>query len=187
MAQANVTPVIHQYLSIKEKYPDAILFFRMGDFYEMFFEDAKKASKILEITLTSRNKKHESSIPMCGVPFRAAQGYLARLIEHGCKVAICDQLEDASKAKGIVKRDVVRVVTPGMIVDDTLLDGKTNNYVMSLATCNNAVGISCLDISTGTFRVSETSDFTLLPMKYTGFHQAKSSCPKIQNMTRFTL
>jgi DNA mismatch repair protein MutS len=160
MAQANVTPVIHQYLSIKKKYPDAILFFRMGDFYEMFFEDAKKASKILEITLTSRNKKNESPVPMCGVPFRAAQGYLARLIEHGCKVAICDQLEDASKAKGIVKRDVVRVVTPGMIVEDTLLDGKTNNYVMSLSTCNNVVGISCLDISTGTFRVSETIDFT---------------------------
>jgi DNA mismatch repair protein MutS len=160
MAQANVTPVIHQYLSIKKKYPDAILFFRMGDFYEMFFEDAKKASKILEITLTSRNKKNESPVPMCGVPFRAAQGYLARLIEHGCKVAICDQLEDASKAKGIVKRDVVRVVTPGMIIEDTLLDGKTNNYVMSLSTCNNVVGISCLDISTGTFRVSETIDFT---------------------------
>ena len=159
MIQPKITPVIHQYLSIKKKYPDAILFFRMGDFYEMFFEDAKKASRILEITLTSRNKNNESSVPMCGVPFRAARGYLARLIDYGCKVAICDQLEDASKTKGLVKRDVVRVVTPGMIIEDELLDGKTNNYVMALSYSDNAVGISCLDISTGMFRVSETSDF----------------------------
>lgn len=164
MNKQKATPVIHQYLSIKKKYPDAILFFRMGDFYEMFFEDAEKASKILEITLTARNKKNESSVPMCGVPYRNAQGYLARLIDHGCKVAICDQLEDSSKAKGLVKRDVVRVVTPGMILEDELLDASANNYIMSLAFCEKlqTTGISYLDISTGTFRVSEAYDFISL-------------------------
>ena len=98
-----------QYLSIKGQYPDAILFYRMGDFYEMFFEDAEIASGILEITLTSRNKKEETPIPMCGVPYRAAQGYIARLIEAGRKVAVCDQVENPAAAKGLVKREVVRV------------------------------------------------------------------------------
>jgi DNA mismatch repair protein MutS len=124
MHPLKATPMIKQYLSIKGKYPDAILFYRMGDFYEMFFDDAKFASRILEITLTSRNKKDESPIPMCGIPFRAAQGYISRLIGHGCKVAICDQVEDPSTAKGLVKRDVVRVITPGMIIDDAFLDEK---------------------------------------------------------------
>ncbi|MBU4413809.1 MAG: DNA mismatch repair protein MutS, partial [Proteobacteria bacterium] len=120
-----VTPMIKQYLSIKEKYPDSILFYRMGDFYEMFFEDAKIASRILEITLTSRNKKDENPIPMCGVPFRAAQNYIARLIDNGCKVAICEQVEDPAASKGLVERDVVRVITPGMIIYDELLDEKS--------------------------------------------------------------
>ena len=158
MHPLKATPMIKQYLSIKGKYPDAILFYRMGDFYEMFFDDAKFASRILEITLTSRNKKDESPIPMCGIPFRAAQGYISRLIRHGCKVAICDQVEDPSTAKGLVKRDVVRVITPGMIVDDELLDEKSNNYVLALSRNNDVAGISYLDLSTGTFRLSESAD-----------------------------
>ena len=150
--------MIKQYLSIKERYADAILFYRMGDFYEMFFEDAEVASRILEITLTSRNKKDEYPIPMCGVPYRAVQGYIARLINQGYKVAICDQIEDPALAKGLVKRDVVRVITPGMILDDELLDEKSDNYVLAVACEKNKMGLSYLDISTGTFRVTESSD-----------------------------
>ena len=119
MSSPKLTPMIKQYLAIKDEYPDAILFYRMGDFYEMFFEDAEIASRILDITLTSRNKKEESPVPMCGVPHRAVQGYIARLIENGCKVAVCDQVEDPAEAKGLVRREVVRVITPGMIIDSS--------------------------------------------------------------------
>ncbi|MEE8553432.1 MAG: DNA mismatch repair protein MutS [Desulfobacterales bacterium] len=154
--------MIKQYLSIKEKYADAILFYRMGDFYEMFFEDAEIASKILEITLTSRNKKDEFPIPMCGIPYRAVRGYIARLIVHGHKVAICDQIEDPALAKGLVKRDVVRVITPGMIVDNELLDEKSDNYVLAVARNNDTAGLSYLDISTGTFRVAESEDMNAI-------------------------
>jgi DNA mismatch repair protein MutS len=161
MNLSKVTPMLKQYLSIKEKYADSILFYRMGDFYEMFFEDAKIASRILEITLTSRNKKDEYPIPMCGIPFRAARNYIARLIDNGRKVAICEQVEDPSASKGLVKRDVVRVITPGMILDDELLDEKSNNYILAIA-CDDAIGLSCLDISTGTFRVYESKDFHLV-------------------------
>ena len=124
----------------------------------MFFEDAEVASKILEITLTSRNKKDEFPIPMCGIPYRAVRGYIARLIDHGHKVAICDQIEDPALAKGLVKRDVVRVITPGMIVDNELLDEKSDNYVLAVARNNDTAGLSYLDISTGTFRVAESED-----------------------------
>ena len=153
------TPMVQQYLSIKQQYPDAILFYRMGDFYEMFFEDAKTASRILEIALTSRNKKDEEAIPMCGVPHHAAQGYVARLIEQGFKVAICEQVEDPAKAKGLVKRDVVRVITPGLVVDTEILDARSNNFLMSLFFWQGRYGIAHLDISTGTFRVTESDDF----------------------------
>jgi len=150
--------MLKQYLSIKEQYPDAILFYRMGDFYEMFFEDAHLASRILEITLTSRNKNDESPVPMCGFPHRAARGYVARLISHGYKVAVCDQVEDPAKAKGLVKRDVVRVITPGMIIENELLDERANNYVLAVACKDDFVGIAYLDISTGSFRVTESRD-----------------------------
>jgi DNA mismatch repair protein MutS len=153
------TPMVQQYLSIKQQYHDAILFYRMGDFYEMFFEDAKIASRILEIALTSRNKKEEEPIPMCGVPHHAAQGYIARLIERGFKVAVCEQVEDPAKAKGLVKRDVVRVITPGVVVDTEILDARSNNFLMALFFCQGRYGIAHLDISTGTFRVTESSHF----------------------------
>jgi len=150
--------MIKQYLSIKEQYPDAILFYRMGDFYEMFFEDAHLASRILEITLTSRNKNDDSPVPMCGFPHRAARGYIAKLIRQGYKVAICDQVEDPAKAQGLVKRDVVRVITPGMIIENELLDERANNYVLAVACKDDFVGIAYLDISTGTFRVAQSRD-----------------------------
>jgi DNA mismatch repair protein MutS len=133
MVSVKATPMIQQYLSIKERYPDALLFYRMGDFYEMFFEDAHVASRVLEITLTSRNKNDDSPIPMCGVPYRSAQGYISRLIKNGYKVAICDQVEDPKATKGLVKREVVRVVTPGMIIEDELLDEKANNFIVALS------------------------------------------------------
>ncbi|UCG05178.1 MAG: DNA mismatch repair protein MutS [Desulfobacterales bacterium] len=162
MSSPKLTPMIKQYLAIKDDYPDAILFYRMGDFYEMFFEDAEVASRILEITLTSRNKKDESPVPMCGVPHRAVQGYIARLIDHGCKVAICDQVEDPATAKGLVKREVVRVITPGMIIDTEFLDERANNFVLAFAHFEDLAGISYLDISTGSFRVTESSDVSVI-------------------------
>jgi len=128
MKPTKITPMIKQYLAIKKDYADAILFYRMGDFYEMFFEDAEVAARVLEITLTSRNKKDNTPIPMCGIPYRAVTGYIARLIKTGFKVAICDQREGPAHDKGLVKREVVRVITPGMIVEDEFLDEKTNNF-----------------------------------------------------------
>ena len=158
MNAPKATPMIQQYLAIKEQYPDAILFYRMGDFYEMFFEDAKVAAGALEITLTSRNKNESVPVPMCGVPYRAARGYIERLIAQGFKVAICDQLEDPAAAKGLVKRDVVRVVTPGMIVDNSFLDAKSNNFTLAIARLQTAIGVAYLDISTGTFRLFEAAE-----------------------------
>jgi len=156
---AKATPMVRQYLSIKQRYPDAVLFFRMGDFYEMFFEDAKVASRILEIALTSRNKKDEKPIPMCGVPHHAAQVYIGRLIEHGFKVAICEQVEDPAKAKGLVRRDVVRVVTPGVVLDTEILDAKSNNFLLAFCAQQDRYGLAHLDISTGTFKVTESDQF----------------------------
>ncbi|MDJ0854390.1 MAG: DNA mismatch repair protein MutS, partial [Desulfobacterales bacterium] len=158
MSSSKSTPMIKQYLSIKDEYPDAILLYRMGDFYEMFFEDAERAARILEITLTSRNKNDAQPVPMCGVPYRAVQGYIARLLEKGHKVAICDQVEDPAQAKGIVKREVVRVMTPGMITEESLLDAKTHNYILALRQSGGRVGLAYLDISTGVFRLTETQD-----------------------------
>jgi DNA mismatch repair protein MutS len=156
MSKPKATPMIQQYLSIKERYQDAILFYRMGDFYEMFFEDAHNASRVLDIALTSRNKNDTAPVPMCGVPFRAAQSYIARLIDNGFKVAVCDQVEDPATAKGLVKREVVRVVTPGMIVEDDMLDAKTNNFILAFHIIKPDLGFAYMDISTGTFRVAET-------------------------------
>ncbi|PIQ45229.1 MAG: DNA mismatch repair protein MutS, partial [Deltaproteobacteria bacterium CG12_big_fil_rev_8_21_14_0_65_43_10] len=118
---SNLTPMIKQYLEIKESHKDAILFFRMGDFYEMFFEDAEIASGILDITLTSRDKNKENSVPLCGIPYHSVSPYISKLIDKGYKVAICEQVEDPKKAVGIVKREVTRIITPGLVLDtDTL-------------------------------------------------------------------
>ena len=156
MNPPKLTPMIKQYLAIKEQHQDAILFYRMGDFYEMFFKDAEVASRVLEIALTSRNKKESSPVPMCGVPYRAAKNYINRLIEKGHKVAICDQVEDPAQAKGLVKREVVRIITPGMIVEDEYLDEKSDNYILAVAHQQGLVGLAYLDLSTGLFRVTES-------------------------------
>lgn len=154
----SLTPAMRQYLEIKEKHKDCILFFRMGDFYEMFFEDAVVASKALEITLTSRNKGREDSIPLCGVPYHAASSYIARLIEKGFKVAICEQVEDPRTAKGIVRREVVRIVTPGLVVDAENLAAKENNFLAGIAVRGSHFGLAFIDISTGDFWVTESED-----------------------------
>ncbi len=151
----SLTPMIKQYLSVKEKYPDAILFYRMGDFYEMFFEDAKLASGILDITLTSRDKNKEGAVPLCGIPYHAASAYIQKLIDKGYKIAICEQMEEPSKAKGIVKREVIRVITPGMILEDEFLAPKANNFLLAVSTGDDRFGLSFLDASTGDFLATE--------------------------------
>jgi len=151
-----LTPMLQQYLRIKEQYPDCILFYRMGDFYEMFFEDAVTASKALEITLTSRSKGLEESVPLCGVPYHAADTYLARLIEQGFKVAICEQVEDPEAAQGIVRRAVTRVVTPGTSLGPQNLPAKGNRYLLALSkNAGTGFGLAYLDFSTGEFRASQ--------------------------------
>src|SRR5262245_15192124 len=145
----NLTPMLRQYLEIKQQHQDAILFFRLGDFYEMFFEDAVKASEILEITLTSRNKNAEESVPLCGVPYHSASSYIRKLIESGNKVAICEQVEDPKAAKGIVRREVIRVITPGLLVEEENLASHEPNYLAALAWEGEAVHLVRLDISTG--------------------------------------
>lgn len=152
---SSTTPLMRQYLEIKANYEDAILFFRLGDFYEMFMEDAVTASRILGITLTSRNKSEADAIPLCGVPFHSSQGYIAKLITNGHKVAICEQVEDPKTAKGIVRREVVRVVTPGLVTDTETLEPKENNYLLAIVEANGQYGISHVDITTGEFRVTQ--------------------------------
>jgi DNA mismatch repair protein MutS len=156
------TPMIDQYLSIKEQYKDAILFYQAGDFFEMFFEDAKIASKELNIALTSRNKKNADAIPMCGFPLRAVSGYLSKMIAKGYKVAICEQIENPEDSSGIIKREVVRIVTPGMVLEDDILDAGTNNYIVSILIKNNFSGLACLDISTGTFKITESDELSAI-------------------------
>jgi len=151
-----LTPMMQQYLEIKKQVPDAILFFRLGDFYEMFFEDAKLASKELEITLTGRDAGEPERVPMCGVPFHSADNYISKLIDKGYKVAICEQVEDPRAAKGIVKREVVRVITPGTVIDGSMLNEKDNNYLVALCQVNTgAYGMAVTDLSTGLFQVTE--------------------------------
>ena len=143
--------MMKQYLEIKRQYPGCILFFRMGDFYEMFFEDARTASRILEIALTSREKGEREKVPMCGVPYHAASPYIAKLLQHGYKVAICEQVEDPRAARGIVRREVVRVITPGMAVEEESL-GDENNYLMALCEEEGSYALGFLDLSTGDFK-----------------------------------
>ena len=146
---SKLTPMMIQYREVKEKYKDCILFFRLGDFYEMFFEDALIASKELEITLTGRNCGLEERAPMCGVPFHSAESYVVRLVEKGYKVAICEQTEDPKDAVGIVKRDVTRIITPGTIIEGVTSDDKRNRYIMSLYKEGACWGICTADTGTG--------------------------------------
>lgn len=155
MDAKKITPLVAQYKAIKDQYPDVILMFRLGDFYEMFGEDAITASRELEIVLTSRSQGYAAEVPMCGVPHHAVDKYVARLISRGYRVAICDQLEDPKKAKKIVKRGVTRVVTPGTVLEDGMLDAKTNNYLVAVASEPGVYGLATVDISTGEFAITE--------------------------------
>ena len=160
---AEYSPMMQHYLDTKKDYKDSILFYRLGDFYEMFFDDAILASRELELTLTGKECGQEERAPMCGVPFHAAENYIARLISQGYKVAICEQMEDPKQAKGIVKREVIRVVTPGTVIESNLLDEKKNNYIMSVYKSGIYFGIAVCDVSTGDFRatqIKETNNFS---------------------------
>ncbi|MCS5421530.1 MULTISPECIES: DNA mismatch repair protein MutS [Psychrilyobacter] len=149
------TPLMKQYKEIKEQNQENILFFRLGDFYEMFFEDAVICSKELGITLTSRNKEKGQNVPLAGIPYHSAAGYISKLVAKGYKVAICEQVEAASEAKGLVKREVVKVITPGTVIDTDYLDDKSNNYLLGIIIRENKAGISYLDITTGEFKVTQ--------------------------------
>src|SRR5262245_25588342 len=164
-----VTPMMEQYVEIKAANPDCLLFYRMGDFYELFFQDAEVASRALGIVLTKRGKHLGKDIPMCGVPIERADEYLHKLIAQGHRVAVCEQLEDPAEAKkrgakSVVRRDVVRLVTPGTLTEDSLLDAKRNNYLVAIVRARASVagasrfGLAFLDMSTGEFRLTESDN-----------------------------
>ncbi len=159
--QSALTPMMRQYSAQKSRHPDAILLFRMGDFYEMFFEDAKKASKILNIALTTRDRNRDEKVPMCGFPHHAASNYISKLLAAGERVAVCDQIENPRDAKGIVKREVTRVITPGLTDDAGLLDPRENHFIVCLAIKSNEIALASFDLSTGDLRVTSTSNVSM--------------------------
>nr|MDD5836894.1 DNA mismatch repair protein MutS [Eubacteriales bacterium] len=152
--EQKLSPMMAQYFEIKKQYPGVILFFRLGDFYEMFFDDAKIASRVLDLVLTGKDCGQGERAPMCGVPFHSSDSYIAKLVSYGYKVAICEQVEDPATAKGLVKRDVVRVITPGTVIENNILDDGVNNYLCSVCTLQNETGICFVDISTGEFHIT---------------------------------
>ena len=162
---AEYSHMMQHYINMKEEYKDCILFYRLGDFYEMFFDDAIEVSRELELTLTGKECGMEERAPMCGIPYHAANVYIAKLIEKGYKVAICEQLEDPKNTKGLVKRGVVKIVTPGTVLDETVLDEKKNNYIMSIYKQGLFFGLAVCDVSTGDFyatQIKETNNFAKL-------------------------
>ncbi|HYY24226.1 MAG TPA: DNA mismatch repair protein MutS [Candidatus Udaeobacter sp.] len=171
MEPAKITPMMQQYLQIKQRYRDAILFFRLGDFYEMFFEDAQTAAKILDIALTSRNKNEDASVPLCGVPYHSAEPYIQKLLDAGHKVAVCEQVEDPKTAKGVVQREVVRVITPGTVTAAEALDARGNNFLAAAWRGENGFGLAITDITTGEFR------FTQLPEELSLFDEIGRARP----------
>ena len=169
---------MRQYNAIKQQVPDALLMFRLGDFYELFFEDAVTAARELEITLTSRNKEKGAAIPMCGVPYHAAEGYIARLIQKGYRVAICDQMEDPKLAKKLVKREITRIVTPGTATDAHLVRSHENNYLAAVAPQRwPRCGLAHVDVSTGEFRVTEMTPRRGLRPRWSIWARAKCCLP----------
>ena len=149
------TPMMQQYLRIKADHPDTLLFYRMGDFYELFYDDARKAAKLLDITLTARGQSAGEPIPMAGVPHHAAENYLSRLIKLGESVAICEQTSDPAQSKGPVEREVLRIVTPGTVTDEAMLDERRDNLLLAACSDSNRIGIAILDITSGRFRLME--------------------------------
>src|SRR5947207_11832423 len=155
MTTSTPTPMLRQYQELKQQHPGTLLFFRLGDFYELFFDDAVTGSRELQITLTARHKERGDPMPMCGVPHHSAANYIAKLVRKGYRVAICEQTEEASKTKKLVRREVVRVVTPGTPIDPQLLEAKESVYLAAVCAGGEAVGAAFLDISTGEFRATQ--------------------------------
>src|SRR5689334_14186107 len=152
---SNATPMVRQYQELKAQHPGTLLFFRLGDFYELFFDDAVTGARELQITLTARQKDSSEPIPMCGVPHHSAASYIAKLVRKGYRVAICEQTEDASKEKKLVRREVVRIVTPGTPIDPQLLETRESVFLAAVVSAGETVGAAFLDISTGEFRVTQ--------------------------------
>ena len=173
---AEFTPMMQQYLQTKEEYKDCILFYRLGDFYEMFFEDAELVSKELELTLTGKNCGMEERAPMCGIPYHAVEGYLNKLVANGHKVAICEQVEDPKLAKGLVRREVIRIVTPGTNLDMQALDESKNNYIMCIVYLADRYGVSIADVSTGDYYVTEVDSERKLFDEITKFSPSEIIC-----------
>ena len=169
---ARLTPMMQQYMSTKEQYKDCILFYRLGDFYEMFFDDAVTASRELEITLTGKDCGQAERAPMCGIPYHAVEGYLNKLVSKGYKVAICEQVEDPKQAKGIVKREVIRIVTPGTNLNTQALDETKNNYIMCIVYMADRYGVSVSDITTGDYFMTELDSSRKLMDEITKFSPA---------------
>ncbi|MGN8944350.1 DNA mismatch repair protein MutS [Bariatricus sp. HCP28S3_E4] len=184
---SKMTPMMQQYLQTKKEYPDCILFYRLGDFYEMFFDDAITASKELEITLTGKNCGLEERAPMCGVPYHAVDSYLNRLVSKGYKVAICEQMEDPKLAKGIVKRDVIRIVTPGTNLDMQALDETKNNYIMSIVYIADRFGLSVADVTTGEYMVTEIESSGKMMDELTKFMPSEIICNEAFYMSGMNL
>ena len=174
--KGKLTPMMQQYMQIKEENKDCILFYRLGDFYEMFFDDALTASKELEITLTGKNCGLEERAPMCGVPYHAVDSYLNKLVEKGYKVGICEQVEDPSQAKGIVKREIVRIVTPGTNISQQSLDDEKNNYLMCIFANDGSYGISFVDVTTGDFRTTSMDSLAKVRDEIFKFEPAEIVC-----------
>ena len=187
MAAANVTPMVQQYMAVKQEHQNELLFFRLGDFYEMFFDDAITASKELEITLTGKNCGLEERAPMCGVPYHAVDSYLNRLVSKGYKVAICEQMEDPKLAKGIVKRDVIRIVTPGTNLDMQALDETKNNYIMSIVYIADRFGLSVADVTTGEYMVTEIESSGKMMDELTKFMPSEIICNEAFYMSGMNL
>ena len=156
------TPMMQQYLAIKAEYPEMLVFYRMGDFYELFFDDAKRAATMLDITLTARGKSAGNPIPMAGVPYHAAEGYLAKLVRKGESVAICEQIGDPTTSKGPVERKVMRVVTPGTLTDEALMSASRDNLVAAVSISDGHFGLAWLDLAGGRFRLTELPDASSL-------------------------
>ncbi len=182
-----VTPMMQQYLEIKEQYKDCILFYRLGDFYEMFFDDALICSKVLDITLTGKSCGLEERAPMCGVPFHAVDSYLAKMIAEGYKVAICEQVEDPKAAKGIVKREVIRIVTAGTVLNDMVLDESRNNYLMTIVYLANAIGMCAIDITTGDFYATSVDSFRKVNDEINKFSPSEIICNEAFMVSGFDL
>lgn len=181
------TPMMRQYLGIKAQHPDILLFYRMGDFYELFFEDARKAAALLDITLTARGQSAGQPIPMAGVPYHAVDGYLAKLIRLGESVAICEQIGDPATSKGPVERKVMRIVTPGTITEDALLEARQENLVAALHTHKGQFGLAILELSSGRFSMMQISEVANLHDELARIKPAELiHCDELASMTSMT-